>query len=1371
MKSIIKTKNKYILAALSFILSIACFITAFGINSVKVSADTVKYNQSEFTTIDKALNSTYNLFGTDATKKASVTNEVGVSTDVSVGGNANEVYVKASNATNASKRQGNVFIYVNLSDNIINAIKNTELTFTFKIDLKSQEQWSSTLAKKADKAEYLYFETIAGKRTADSFKYSDNTDENFSYLKTFNTEKNGKNGQTYTDYQTYEISVSSSQLKETDFNCFMLHAYSIFNGSGCTGWNVGAWTGNVLYAANPVVTVTSSDAAAPDADISVSDEGWVNTDKTLDISVSDADSGIGSVTVNGSAIAPVSISSDTKNATYKYTIKENGVYNVKVTDNVGNSKTYTYTESKIDRGVPELSVGIPEFFTDRENVSFTAILGGKELSPQYFYYTLDGTEPSTDNGSEILNGENIITVSENGAYTLILKAWDEAGNAVRLEKKFVVDDTDYVITAIAKNAIVYPESATAKCGTRVKFEFSGNDGYVFYKVTVNGKSVEVNGNTFEVLVEGNTEVVVLFRQQVELVPVQTVFEYSENGIEIPYNLDNELLSQINFTYKKDGELAAGLNTVGTYTVTWSIDNDDFIGGGDFEATVKSLKISIEDIVTEYEYSEEFGFEFKLKEGFEKFKKFIKVVIKKGEEAIDAIGTALKPDTYAYEIKIDETAEETINYVLEDTGAQVGELVVEKKNVDINVKGIEQFDGVEHNLEIAVFVDDEKNESIIPDSVYLIRNGVNVSDNKVLNAGDYSYTVAINENELYKGEVTGSFTVDKAKVKVIANAVSSVYGSDLSAVTYSLSGIDGSALDMFPTLSLSCNAVNSAAGNYEISLDDSALTSDVQANYDIEFIPAVYTVEKKEATVSVTEGLYKYYGEKDPELTYSVKGLVSGDKLDGKLTRAAGESVGTYEISAENLNNDNYDLAVMNSNFEILKRQVVIKTGAKTGMVYGDSVEPELYAKVLFGLEYLPENYKINIEREEGSASGVYPINLVSITDGDGNDVTSNFYVLSIIGNVIITKKIITVTPISYEKVYGDADPALFEYTAEGLIDGDEIFGNLYRVAGEEVGTYKITGNLYGDNYIIRIADASLTIKPKTVKVTAVAASKIYGSADPETFEFIAEGLIGEDKLLGSLCRETGENVGEYNILVGDIYNANYKIDFVGAKYTINKKNVSVKVDDQVKIFGEDDPEFTYLVEDAEAEEVIKIVITREVGESAGTYAINATCSAENYNVTVEVGTLTIEKAEFEFYVDDEKTVYNGEAQFISGNKSVENVTYTYYDENDVVVDKPVDAGVYKIVAIFGGDENHKAGATAEATFTISKKTVGIIIDSNPVKYTGSSIMPKYTLSDKVNVIVEFDAVSEAVEAGEYTYRIYTTDKNYTLYVSGTLKIV
>ena len=55
-----------------------------------------------------------------------------------------------------------------------------------------------------------------------------------------------------------------------------------------------------------------------------------------------------------------------------------------------------------------------------------------------------------------------------------------------------------------------------------------------------------------------------------------------------------------------------------------------------------------------------------------------------------------------------------------------------------------------------------------------------------------------------------------------------------------------------------------------------------------------TIAKKKVTV-IADPQVKRIGEKDPELTYKVDGLVEGDKLTGQLTRAKGEKLGAYRI--------------------------------------------------------------------------------------------------------------------------------------------------------------------------------------------------------------------------------------------------------------------------------------------------------------------------------------------------------------------------------------------------------------------------------------------------------------------------------------------
>ena len=85
------------------------------------------------------------------------------------------------------------------------------------------------------------------------------------------------------------------------------------------------------------------------------------------------------------------------------------------------------------------------------------------------------------------------------------------------------------------------------------------------------------------------------------------------------------------------------------------------------------------------------------------------------------------------------------------------------------------------------------------------------------------------------------------------------------------------------------------------------------------------------------------------------------------------------------------------------------------------------------------------------------------------------------------------------KVYGWADPPLtYTVPAGALETGDSLSGNLTRAAGESVAgsPYAITqGSLTaGDNYDLTVTPAALTITRKPITVTAVAKTKVYGSA-------------------------------------------------------------------------------------------------------------------------------------------------------------------------------------------------------------------------------------------------------------------------------------
>lgn len=128
---------------------------------------------------------------------------------------------------------------------------------------------------------------------------------------------------------------------------------------------------------------------------------------------------------------------------------------------------------------------------------------------------------------------------------------------------------------------------------------------------------------------------------------------------------------------------------------------------------------------------------------------------------------------------------------------------------------------------------------------------------------------------------------------------------------------------------------------------------------------------------------------------------------------------------------------------------------------------------------------------------------------------------------------------SYETAETEFSAGLFLISAVYIPDGDNFQ----------------FGNLVSDSFV-------LNIYPKYIKITPQSASKIYGTPDPALTYQITEGeLAGSDSLAGSLSREEGEEIGEYEITQGTVTNENnpnYNISFVtGIKFTILPINATM----------------------------------------------------------------------------------------------------------------------------------------------------------------------------------------------------------------------
>lgn len=259
------------------------------------------------------------------------------------------------------------------------------------------------------------------------------------------------------------------------------------------------------------------------------------------------------------------------------------------------------------------------------------------------------------------------------------------------------------------------------------------------------------------------------------------------------------------------------------------------------------------------------------------------------------------------------------------------------------------------------------------------------------------------------------------------------------------------------------------------------------------------------------------------------------------------------------------------------------------------------------------------------------------------------------GTLTVTARPLTVSVASGQtKLFSTADPLSFTYAlgGSGLVNGDTINGSLSRIAGENAGTYAITQNTLsaGGNYSINYVGADFTISPRLIIVSANTGQvKTYGNADPILGYSISggDGLIGGDALSGNLSRTSGEKVGSYAINLGTLnLNSNYTLSLLGSQFIINPADLFISVNSSSRSLFSPNPTFTATAQGLKFTDTleslgISLNSDATLNSPAGNYAISASGSSDNYNITFNAGTLTITKIEtsgFDLIVDVNETV-------------------------------------------------------------------------------------------------------------------------------------
>ncbi|MDR2282785.1 MAG: gliding motility-associated C-terminal domain-containing protein, partial [Sphingobacterium sp.] len=245
---------------------------------------------------------------------------------------------------------------------------------------------------------------------------------------------------------------------------------------------------------------------------------------------------------------------------------------------------------------------------------------------------------------------------------------------------------------------------------------------------------------------------------------------------------------------------------------------------------------------------------------------------------------------------------------------------------------------------------------------------------------------------------------------------------------------------------------------------------------------------------------------------------------------------------------------------------------------------------------------------------------------------------------------------------------------------------------------------------------------------------------------------------GELSRDPGEDVGSYEITIGDLTAGdNYEIVLIEEKMlTIKPAPLEVSAVPKSKVFGEADPALTFTVraidlKNGDTDAVVTGSLIRELGEDAGTYKIlqDILTAGANYEITYVGADFTITAAAITITPEAKSKVYG---------TSDPALTYITEDASGTVVDLSTvmtgqlsrvsgeDVGSYEIEqGSLSAGPNYTITFTTGKKLTITKATLtGVTFESKEFVYDGTvkrlelkgnipgGAEVKYTNNDQVN---------------------------------------
>lgn len=600
------------------------------------------------------------------------------------------------------------------------------------------------------------------------------------------------------------------------------------------------------------------------------------------------------------------------------------------------------------------------------------------------------------------------------------------------------------------------------------------------------------------------------------------------------------------------------------------------------------------------------------------------------------------------------------------------------------------------------------------------------------------------------ETVGAITINQAKltVTVSLDKTELTYGEDSPIISYTFSGLKSSDKEDDFTITKTELAEKLDAGTYTAAV---TISGDKTKFYEINVNTADFTVKQKAATITINEIKDIVYGDKVPDLSAKVDGVLDGDSLSYTLKPGytVGAKPGNYTANVdfdENAaENKNYAIAATGTTFTVGTKDLTIKLNNTATVAVGKTykVEAEHLEKIGLVAGDTVTGYVTITKDVKGTynADAFDKSNLV-VTNADCYKISYEMSVTFVEVTFAIDFADVTVTydgqphGVSVTKTDDSKNYTITYGTTEN--DCTLNSSPAYKNAGTYTIYFKVVDN---DTYAEHVGYVTLTINKKAVEIKVNDVTITYG--DTPKFEYTVTGLVEGETLSGDADYSgAGTDAGDYEISVSGLTASdNYAVTVKTGTLTINKKTAEVAwsiAESYVYNDGQTLPTATYEGKTA------NLIFTKDGKacefKNAGTYTVTI-ADDNNYDLTGSetTKTIVINKAKYTAAPELSLTGTYDPNKTLGNYTLSEGFTWVNPDEVPVCTKTVYEAKYNKDPANYEDFETKVTLDLQKATVTLAQNLFEFNYDGasheigTTVRYNNIEVTEPYTLTFEKNM--------------------------------------